>query len=47
MDEDADAEVNIGMHTVLKEDGFIYLGSMIQGNREIDDDISHNIRIGS
>ncbi|PHU23744.1 hypothetical protein BC332_08851 [Capsicum chinense] len=38
--------VKLDSQAVCKRDSFKYLGSMIQGNREIDEDVSHRIGAG-
>nr|XP_009795963.1 PREDICTED: uncharacterized protein LOC104242585 [Nicotiana sylvestris]XP_016467879.1 PREDICTED: uncharacterized protein LOC107790467 [Nicotiana tabacum] len=39
-------EVKNGTQVVPKRDSFKYLGSIIQGNREIDEDVTHRIEAG-
>ncbi|KAM3340130.1 hypothetical protein P3S68_030000 [Capsicum galapagoense] len=38
--------VRLDSQVVCKRDSFKYLGSMIQGNSEIDEDVSHRIGVG-
>ena len=40
---EAGMEVRIDTYFIPKRKGFKYLGSLIQGNREIDDDVTHRI----
>ena len=40
------SEVAIEGETIPKVERFRYLGSIIQGNGEIDDDINHRIKVG-
>ena len=42
----AASEVAIAGETIPKVERFRYLGSIIQGNGEIDDDINHRIKVG-
>nr|XP_016459241.1 PREDICTED: uncharacterized protein LOC107782821 [Nicotiana tabacum] len=39
-------EVKIGTQVVPKRDSFKYFGFIIQGNREIDKDVTHRIGVG-
>nr|XP_009622333.1 uncharacterized protein LOC104113756 [Nicotiana tomentosiformis] len=39
-------EVKIGTQVVPKKNSFKYLGSIIQGNKEIDEDVTHRIGAG-
>ncbi|XP_060173953.1 uncharacterized protein LOC132604455 [Lycium barbarum] len=43
---EADVEVKLGTQVIQKKDSFKYLGSIIQGNGEIDDDVTHRIGAG-
>ena len=38
--------VKLESQVVCKRDSFKYLGSMVQGNGEIDEDVSHHIGAG-
>jgi len=40
------SEVAIEGAIIPKVERFRYLGSIIQGNREIDEDINHRIKVG-
>ncbi|XP_060210151.1 uncharacterized protein LOC132637024 [Lycium barbarum] len=44
--QEADVEVKLGTQVIQKKDSFKYLGSIIQGNGEIDDDVTHRIGAG-
>ncbi|KAM3308849.1 hypothetical protein P3S67_010593 [Capsicum chacoense] len=44
--EGDDVVVRLESQVVCKRDSFKYLGSMIQGNGEIDEDVSHRIGVG-
>jgi hypothetical protein len=39
-----DGDVSLGGHVVLKKDTFRYLGSMLQRDGDIDEDVSHRIK---
>jgi hypothetical protein len=39
-------DVRLDGQMVTKKDNFRYLGSMLQKNRDIDEDISHKIKVG-
>ena len=41
-----DGNVTLARQVVPKRDTFRYLGSMLQSDGEIDDDVSHRIRTG-
>nr|XP_016452019.1 PREDICTED: uncharacterized protein LOC107776619 [Nicotiana tabacum] len=41
-----EVEVRIGTQVIPKRDSFKYLGSIIQGNKEIDEDVTHRIGAG-
>jgi ribosomal protein L24E len=41
-----DGDVRLDGRVVLMNDTFRYLGSMLQSEREIDEDVSHRIRVG-
>nr|XP_009775483.1 PREDICTED: uncharacterized protein LOC104225402 [Nicotiana sylvestris] len=41
-----EVEVKIGTQVIPKRDSFKYLGSIIQGNWEIDKDVTHPIGVG-
>ncbi|XP_070023252.1 uncharacterized protein [Nicotiana sylvestris] len=43
---DADVEVKLDAQVIPKRASFKYLGSIIQGNREIDEDVAHRIGAG-
>ncbi|XP_070030106.1 uncharacterized protein [Nicotiana sylvestris] len=43
---DADVEVKLDDQVISKRASFKYLGSIIQANREIDEDVAHRIRAG-
>ncbi|XP_060182503.1 uncharacterized protein LOC132612201, partial [Lycium barbarum] len=43
---EADVEVRLGTQVIQKKDSFKYLGSIIQRNGEIDDDVTHRIGAG-
>ncbi|KAK4359516.1 hypothetical protein RND71_021745 [Anisodus tanguticus] len=42
-DPETGIEVRLGTQVIPKEGSFKYLGSIIQGNREIDGDVTHHI----
>ncbi|XP_075099069.1 uncharacterized protein LOC142175957 [Nicotiana tabacum] len=44
--QDADVEVKLDTQVISKRASFKYLGSIIQGNGEIDEDVTHRIRAG-
>ena len=44
--EDAGGEVTLDGRAIPKVDKFKYLGSIIQQNGDIDEDINHRIRVG-
>jgi hypothetical protein len=39
-------DIRLDGQVVLKKDTFCYLGSMLQKNRDINEDVSHRIKIG-
>jgi hypothetical protein len=41
-----DEDVSLDGQVVLMNDTFRYLGSMLQSDREIDEDVNHRIRAG-
>nr|XP_009631961.1 uncharacterized protein LOC104121628 [Nicotiana tomentosiformis] len=41
-----EVEVKIGTQVIPKRDSFKYLGAIIQGNGEIDEDVTHRIGVG-
>jgi hypothetical protein len=41
-----DGDVSLDGRVVPRNDTFRYLGSMLQSEREIDEDVSHIIRVG-
>nr|XP_016501808.1 PREDICTED: uncharacterized protein LOC107820102 [Nicotiana tabacum] len=41
-----EVEVNIDTQVIPTRDSFKYLGCIIQGNEEIDEDVTHRIRVG-
>ncbi|XP_070034932.1 uncharacterized protein [Nicotiana tomentosiformis] len=43
---DADVEVKLHAQVIPKRASFKYLGSIIQGNGEIDEDVAHHIGVG-
>ena len=43
---EADAVVKLDSQAIQKRESFKYLGSMIQGNGEIDEDVMHRIVVG-
>nr|XP_009599585.1 uncharacterized protein LOC104095213 [Nicotiana tomentosiformis] len=43
---EADVEVKLDAQVIPKRESFKYLGSIIQGNREIDEEIAHRIEAG-
>nr|XP_016443519.1 PREDICTED: uncharacterized protein LOC107768872 [Nicotiana tabacum] len=43
---DADVEVKLDAQVIPKRASFKYLGSIIQGNGDIDEDVVHRIRAG-
>nr|XP_009773737.1 PREDICTED: uncharacterized protein LOC104223905 [Nicotiana sylvestris] len=43
---EADVEVRLDSQVILKRESFKYLGSIIQGDGEIDGDITHRIGVG-
>nr|XP_016477815.1 PREDICTED: uncharacterized protein LOC107799238 [Nicotiana tabacum] len=43
---DIGGDVRLGSQVIPKRDSFKYLGSMIQGDREIDEDVTHRIGAG-
>ena len=42
-----DGDVSLGGQVVPKKDTFRYLGSMLQRDGDIDEDVSHRIKAGS
>ncbi|XP_070016044.1 uncharacterized protein [Nicotiana sylvestris] len=44
--EEVDVEVRLDSQVILKRESFKYLGSIIQGDEEIDEDIAHHIGVG-
>nr|XP_009786017.1 PREDICTED: uncharacterized protein LOC104234186 [Nicotiana sylvestris] len=42
----ADVEVKLEAQVIPKRASFKYLGSIIQSNREIDEDVAYRIRVG-
>ncbi|XP_070025488.1 uncharacterized protein [Nicotiana sylvestris] len=44
--DDADVEVKLDAQVIPKRVSFKYLGSIIQGNEEIDEDVAHRIETG-
>ncbi|XP_019261739.1 PREDICTED: uncharacterized protein LOC109239608 [Nicotiana attenuata] len=44
--QEGDMEVRLDMQVIPKRGSFKYLGSKIQGNREIDEDLTHRIGAG-
>nr|XP_009773114.1 PREDICTED: uncharacterized protein LOC104223383 [Nicotiana sylvestris] len=43
---EADRDVKLDIQVIPRRGSFMYLGSIIQGNREIDDEVSHLIGAG-
>jgi hypothetical protein len=41
-----DEDISLGGHVVPKKDIFLYLGSMLQRDGDIDEDVSHRIKAG-
>jgi hypothetical protein len=41
-----DGDVSLGGHVVPKKDTFRYLGSMLQRDGDIDEDVSHRTKTG-
>jgi hypothetical protein len=41
-----EGDVRLDDQVVLKKDTFHYLGSMLQKNGDIDEDVSHGIKVG-
>ncbi|XP_016461338.1 uncharacterized protein LOC107784688 [Nicotiana tabacum] len=44
--QEGDMEVKLDTQVVPKRGSFKYLGSIIQGNKEIDEEVTHRIRAG-
>ncbi|XP_060189176.1 uncharacterized protein LOC132618126 isoform X2 [Lycium barbarum] len=44
--QEADLEVRLGTQAIQKKSSFKYLGSIVQGSGEIDDDVTHRIGAG-
>ncbi|XP_019240349.1 PREDICTED: uncharacterized protein LOC109220340 [Nicotiana attenuata] len=44
--QEGDMEVRLDMQVIPKRGSFKYFGSIIQGNGEIDEDVTHRIRAG-
>ncbi|XP_070049226.1 uncharacterized protein [Nicotiana tomentosiformis] len=44
--QEGDMEVRLDARVIPKRGSFKYLGSIIQSNREIDEDVTHRIRAG-
>ncbi|KAG5615341.1 hypothetical protein H5410_015165 [Solanum commersonii] len=43
--DEADVEVRLATYIIPKRESFKYLGSVIQGSRDIDDDVTHRIGV--
>ena len=43
---DPETVIRIGDQVITKSDAFKYLGSMIQSDGEVDEDVTHRIRVG-
>jgi hypothetical protein len=41
-----EGDVGLNDHVVPKKDAFCYLGSMLQKDGDIDEDVSHRIKVG-